>query len=1143
MYSSMEKQHEIFDVRKVSLQGKNLVEASAGTGKTYSIAILVLRLIIEKKIGIAQQLIVTFTRFAVAELQERIRHFIKMAYDASCGLPIADELIAALVQQAEDRDGLKDRLRAELLMMDEANILTIHGFSQQILNEFAFETKQHFDANLQSDLSDIIRIAVNRFWRSVITNLPVHTFTLKEMQAFKEQLPVLIQKHLSGQRYAVFDPEQEYNNFEPYQDLAQQHLNLDTQRAALGGILENNYEVTAQSVAANGYARKALEPLLQDSPAFIEAALAAARKGTGYIQKLDGPFWESLRAIVSEEQELEVQRAAFRTYLSYHVLKYYAVQVTDYVQQNGILTFDAMIQDLHRIVVTEQNDHLTELIRNRYQAVFIDEFQDTDTVQFSLFERLFMDRTLPNDTILFLIGDPKQSIYAFRSADVASYLSARDKVEQLYSMNINYRSTAPMVGAVNRFFGALGDQAFGYDIADQSRITYIPVESKDRHRTMLCNGQPEQHTLVLSGYDKTGAAREAIAREIAWLLDPENRCMIGDPDQEGGMRPVQPSDIGVLVRSGKDGAEIKKLLRSHNILAVPIDDTRVLRTAEAKDIVLLLQAMIEPTAQHIATALYLSFMNTLFYEEQGLLLERRFIDEISMMALFREYHQLVMDQKIYQAFQKLFADFSIPQKMSRNTRALRSLTNLLQLIQLVHQQQYRRSMQAEDILVWLQNPDAAAVAGDTYEVQLESDENAVSIVTIHKSKGLEYNIVFVYGIHTKESLRPGYNQFKDADGQLTFAEKEQLSEEQEARILKQAEQEQRRLIYVALTRAVYKCYIYFAKTGYKDSGLARFVQQLDGAEGILPDYQSPEEVRDYHAAHDQLVLTPVSFEESKIASSRSSWAMVSYSALNVKHEHVPKARSQELTGYDHFVFNELPRGADAGTQLHEMLEQLDFARDFSSLEQLNRYELMLLSVFNVRGRDELKIDRTDWMRQLVAHIVQAEIAIGPNVFQLYEVGNQHKLNELEFNFPVQSAAVQHRLIPVLESFGATMNDKYFNLQGMMNGKIDLLLAHKDQYFVLDWKSNYLGCTLEDYEGDLLYDAMTEHNYHLQYLIYTVAVHKYLQQRMGASYDYDTHFGGVIYVFFRGVRSGKRSGVFTVKPPLALIEQLTHLFYA
>jgi len=1139
----MEKQREMFDVRKVPLQGKNLVEASAGTGKTYSIAILVLRLIIEQKIGIAQQLIVTFTRFAVAELQERIRHFIKMAYDVSCGLPIADDLITVLVQQAEDADGLKDRLRAELLMMDEANILTIHGFSQQILNEFAFETKQHFDASLQSDLSDIIRMAVNRFWRTVITNLPVHTFTLKEMEAFKALLPVLIQKHLSGQRYAAFDPEKEYNDFEPYLNLAQIHLGLEAQRAQLSNVLETHYEKTAQSVAANGYARKSLEPLLGDREAFTEAALSAARKGTGYIQKLEGPFWETLREIVSAEQELEAKRAAFRTYLSYHVLKYYAVQVTDYVQQNGILTFDAMIQDLHRIVVTEQNDHLIELIRNRYQAVFIDEFQDTDTVQFSLFERLFMERTVTNDTILFLIGDPKQSIYAFRSADVASYLSAREKVEQLYSMNVNYRSTAPMIGSVNRFFGALGDQAFGYDAADQSRITYIPVESKDQRRTMYSNGQPEQNTLVLSGYDKTGAAREAIAREIAWLLDPAHQCMIGDPDRDGGMRPVQPSDIGILVRSGKDGAEIKKLLRSYNILAVPIDDTRVLRTAEARDIVLLLQAMIAPTAQHIATALYLSFMNTLFYEEQGVLLQRKYIDEIAMMALFREYHQLVMDQKIYQAFQKLFTDFSIPQSMSRNTRSLRSLTNLLQLVQLIHQQQYRRNMQAEDILVWLQNPDAAAVAGDTYEVQLESDENAVSIVTIHKSKGLEYNIVFVYGIHTREGLRSGYNQFKDTDGQLTFAEKEQLNEEQEARILKQAEQEQRRLIYVALTRAVYKCYIYFAKTGYKDSGLARFVQQLNGAEGILPEYESPGEVQAYQAVHDQLVLTPVTFDESKILSSRSPWAMVSYSALNVKHEYIPKARSQELTGYDHFVFNELPRGADAGTQLHEMLEQLDFTRDYGSLEQLNRYELMLLSIFNVRSKDEIKIDRTDWMRQLVTHIVQAELPIGGRVFQLREIANQHKLNELEFNFPVQSAAIQNRLIPLLESFGATMNDKYFSLQGMMNGKIDLLLAHKGQYYVLDWKSNYLGCSLEDYEGDLLYDAMTEHNYHLQYLIYTVAVHKYLQQRMGDEYDYETHFGGVIYVFFRGVRSGSRSGIFTVKPPLELVKQLTQLLHS
>lgn len=1135
----MEQQQEIFDVRMVPLQGTNLVEASAGTGKTYSIAILVLRLIVEQKISITHQLIVTFTRFAVAELQERIRYFIKMAYDASCGVSIPDGLIAELVQQAP-QDGLKDRLRAELLMMDEANILTIHGFSQQILNEFAFETKQHFDASLQSDLSEVIRMAVNRFWRAVMTNLPVHTFSLKEMQDFKEQLPILIQKHLGGQQYAGWSAEVLYDDFTPYLDIADVHRSLEIKRQQLQQLLVDDFSATAQSVAANGYARKSLEPLLADPVSFIDAALATARKGTAYIQKLEGHFWDALREVVLEEEELSARRAGFKVFLSCHVVQHYAVQVTEYVQQNGILTFDAMIQDLHRIVVTEGNEYLVQLIRNRYPAVFIDEFQDTDATQFALFERLFIDHA--SDTVLFLIGDPKQSIYAFRSADVESYLSAREKVAKVYSMNVNYRSTATMVQSVNAFFGALGTSAFGYTAEDRSKILYLPVESKDQHKAIWSNGTPEQDTLVLSGYDKTGTAREAIAREIARLLDPANRCMIGDPQQEDGMRPVQPSDIGVLVRSSRDGAEIKKILRDYNILAVPIDDTRILRTTEAKDIVLLLKAMIEPTASNIATALYLSFMNTLFYEEQGRLLQRGYIDEVAMIGLFREYHQLVMDQKIYQAFQKLFADFSIPQKMSRNTRSLRSLTNLLQLTQLLHQQQYRRNMQAEDMLIWLQHPDAASATGDAYEVQLESDENAVSIVTIHKSKGLEYNIVFVYGIHSKEGLRAGYNQFKDEDGHIRFAEKEQLTALQEQRLLKQAEQEQRRLIYVALTRAVYKCYIYYAKTGFKDSGLAKFVAQIETGQGILPDYLSPDEVCTYTAPHDQLSLTPVSFNEQQLLRSRSPWSMVSYSALNVKHEYISKTHSQELSGYDHFVFNELPRGADAGTQLHEMLEQLDFTRDYSTLEQLNRYELMLLSVFNVRSKDEIKIDRTDWMRQLVEHIVQAEISIEDKSFHLASVPNRHKLNELEFNFPVHSATIQGRLIPLLESFGATMNDKYFSLQGMMNGKIDLLLAHGQQYYVLDWKSNYLGCAVEDYEGGLLYDAMTEHNYHLQYLIYTVAVHKYLRQRMGEAYDYNRHFGGVVYVFFRGVRAGKRSGVFTVKPPLELIEQLTALLY-
>lgn len=1139
----MDKKNDIFEVSSVELSGTNLVEASAGTGKTYSIAILVLRLIIEKGVGIAHQLIVTFTRFAVAELQERIRHFIKMAYDASCGLPVPDALIHSLVQAAPDQAALKDRLRGELLMMDEANILTIHGFSQQMLSEFAFETKQHFDASLQSDLNEIITAVVQQFWREVITNLPVNTFSIAELNRFKEQLPVLLSKHLAGMQYANYEVANPYNDFTPFLDIAIQQEQLKADQLQLEILLQSAFQEISAAVNSNGYAKKSLAPLLYEPTAFIEAVLAAYRKGTAYIQKFEGAFWEAAQALLSLEEQIAELRIQFRQYLSYHALQHYAPKVTEYIHKNGILTFDAMIEDLHRIVVTEQNEHLCQLIRQRYAAVFIDEFQDTDSVQFELFEQLFIRKHTDAATILFLIGDPKQSIYAFRNADVDSYLAAKQKVDKVYSMNVNYRSTAQMVQSVNYFFGAQGIPAFGYEGTEENSIVYIPVESKDQKRGIYRNGTSDPDTLVFSYADKVGDAKRALAREIAYLLDPANGCLIGDASREEGMRPIEPRDIGILVRAGKDGAEIKKILREYNILAVPIDDTKVLYTREARDMALLLKAMLEPTIRNINAALYLSFINTVFYEEHRALLVREQLDELALVGLFKSYQQLAAEHKVYQAFQKLFSDFSIAAKMSKDTKSLRSLSNILQLAQLLHQQQYRRQMNTEDLLLWLENPYAASVSGDAYEVQLESDENAVSIVTIHKSKGLEYNIVFVYGIHSKESVRPGYNHFKDEEGRKRFTEKEWLSETDEALLLKQAAQEQRRLMYVALTRSVYKCYVFYAKTGYANSGLHQYHQSLQNREGLLLDYTVAEAVQPYGGNAENLHLKTISYSEQAAQQSRSPWAMVSYSALNVKHDYVPKSRSNQLEGYDDFVFNELPRGTEAGTQLHTIFEELDFTRDYSKLESLGNFEKMHLSVFNVRANGSLKTDWTDAMRQFVYQVLHAPIHIGTYTFILHEIANNRKLNELEFNFPVQANAIQEQLLPLLQSYGATLNDKYFSLSGIMNGKVDLLLEKDGKFYILDWKSNYLGYTLEDYEGERLYEAMTEHNYHLQYLIYTVAVDKYLQQRMGSAYDYEQHFGGIIYLFLRGVRVDRASGIFTTRPDYELIRALSQLLYA
>lgn len=1129
---SKPRKYKDFDAFAVALKDSNLIEASAGTGKTYSIAILLLRLVLEKKIPVKEILMVTFTKAAVAELEERIRLFIRTAYKASIGEPVADDNISQLVKRAIKASGAEEvqlLLKDAVLLLDETAVLTIHSFCQQTLNEFALETSQLFGAEIVQDTSTIIKDEVNKFWRKHVTTIdaPLLEKLLKNGLR-RENIEALVKDELSGKKYFgndeasdyTMDSESHASRLKEIETAEQKEAEL---RDALLRYVEDNRAEIERYSESNAYARKNTIPLLDDPAAFLD--FLWTKKDLVNIVKVYG---ELLSKIAACEDEAEKRAGILQNILCglhFQAIKEVKAGVNVFKRINNLLGYDDMIGNLHKALVERDNPALIAALQKKYKAVFIDEFQDTDRMQYEIFQKAF-----DNNTILFYIGDPKQSIYAWRKADIFTYFNARNNVKTRYSMNQNYRSSVPLISAMNLFFKPKEDFDTFYFEGEENSIDYIDVDSPpDNKKGFLYEGGELSVPVSVFLLPKAEELVAAAGAQVAMLLK-EDAYSIGEKDER---RPVRPSDIGILVRTRQQGRDIKYELARLGIPAVTIDDSKVLQTAEANYLLYLMEAMAEPDRSSINKALFSPF--TGLTRENILMLN----DETAL-SLFGKYNSRWQKDGIYTALVDFIADFEVRNVLlQRNTEnGERIIANLFQLTELVHQVQSRKNLSMTELISWLKRGiDGMETEGDQYEQRVESDDEAVKIVTIHKSKGLEYKIVLTPFLDFMDNSRAGLLSFRDPDtGDYISIEKNRMSDAQLQWYKRQAEQENRRLLYVAITRAVYKCFI-FRNNYYRATTLAAFLNALTTSENLLiriedtlpvvPEYK-------YQGRQSSVVLTPLF--PSKFILQQQNWRKLSYTMLAAKLELAPRPLPvQQKDPYEQFIFHTLRRGAKTGNMLHFIFENIHFSDDShwdKVLERaINRY---------LPGQQKPYLPL---LRQLLDQVLNTTITIDGSTFQLASVSYEKRIPEFEFDFPVQ--LFQPDILNNLSETKASLSVKRFadlghaELEGIMNGKMDLFFEHGGKYYILDWKSNYLGNTIEEYVPVSLAGAMNESNYHLQYLIYTVAAKKYLESRI-PGFDYETQFGGVIYLFVRGIRKGNSTGIFTVKPSGDKIRELENV---
>ncbi|SKA50248.1 exodeoxyribonuclease V subunit beta [Enterovibrio nigricans] len=1166
------------------LYGLRLIEASAGTGKTFTIAGLYLRLLLGHGSGetahavplsVEKILVVTFTEAATQELRDRIRARIHDARLAFSRGESRDPVIAPLLTEIADHKRAEQLLLQAERQMDEAAIYTIHGFCQRMLTQNAFESGSLFTNEFITDESMLRERAVADFWRSQFYPLPKSLAgVVRSYWSSPKGLLKDVGTYLAGPLVTINAPVMP-------DDLVQLHQeNLakidDVKRVWLASVADIEAIITASGVDKRSYSKRTLPNWIAevsewanrptnnyDLPTNLErfsASTLSDKTKKGEVPS--HPVFDDIDRLVAHPPGLKEALQA-------HAIKEVRTLLSREKKRFGWLSFDDLLSQLSDALKNDSTGILAERIRTLYPIAMIDEFQDTDPQQYQIFSDVYGD---VKECGLFMIGDPKQAIYAFRGADIFTYIDARRQVEDHYNLGTNWRSTADMVSAVNRIFEhATAPFIYEDDIPFQAVGSAPGADSRyweiQGHKQPALTFWLADDSDLKSKSDYENEMAEATAISIRDVLNQSETKQANFAKNEE-KTAIRAGDIAVLVRTGHEAAKVKRALVKKGIASVYLSNRNcVFSSGLAADVQRLLSAVLSPDSERTLRTALASGLFALTAQEIDTLNQDEKEWERAVIE-FSTYQHVWFTRGVLPMLRQVIQRRSIAERLLCEDDGERSLTDLLHLGELL--QQASQTLESHHALIrWLADHiDSPNGSSDEQQVRLESERDLVQIVTIHKSKGLEYDLVYLpFVCSVREASEPFFHdenhaptlELNNPEAAIEAADKERLAEDL-------------RLIYVALTRAVYGCFIGLAPlqdgrktkdgvTGVHKSALGYLIQRGEVQDGdglrkdlaTLVDGQTSMTVSAPPESTDgKLVanLQSVDDLEAKVFGRyiQRNWRLTSYSGL-VKQGHgsaLPALpafdldaanESDEDAEFEDLPFSSIfqfPRGARPGTFLHTLFENVDFTQDIYSDEVME----MIRHTLAIENYEE------DWLPVLQKMMLDVlSQPLNEEGMTLSEIGEQDRLTEMEFVMPVEhlNSSAVNRHIKAHDPLSAQAGDLGFDTaKGMLKGFIDLVFCWEGKYYVLDWKSNYLGGAPSDYTQDALGQAMIEHRYDFQYQIYSLALHRFLRQRI-PNYDFERHFGGVYYLFVRGVEANTQHGIFYTKPSLELISGLDTQF--
>lgn len=1174
------------------LDGVRLIEASAGTGKTFTLATLVVRLVVERGLRIGQVLAVTYTEAATQELRKRIRERLQLALALLDADPAGDDdaavqLTRAVLQRHRDAGHepeavLRRRLRQAAVEIDLAAIHTIHGFCARVLREHALDAGQGFDVpELVGNERELHAEVAADLWRVHAQDATaaddLAALWRDGHEDLAKDLPALLQAPV------LLPPDMRLAE-DPSAALADATAVL---LHAIDAHLDDARGQVARAFDDKVFdGRRARRPSFDKAFEELLAGVAAShwpRSDKTHLQKLlpaqmrdyckDGlvdrvpasPLFDALDAWRVAADAMEAWHARRRAALLHRLRDDARARLARLKRQRGVQGYDDLIAGVAEALAGPRADALADALRAQFAVALVDEFQDTDARQWRIFDRVFGSGS--EAPALFVIGDPKQAIYGFRGGDVQAYLDAARVAVAAPPLSRNFRSRPALLRAIAALYANAGNV-----VCSAPTIEFRPVDPGDRcaDAHFLRDGTPAPALTVWQAPPppmddqgkrkpwRAGDARMLATRAcVAAIHGLLSQARNGHALIEG--KPLQPGDIAVLVRTHREATQVQQALALTGIPAVAAGKQSLFATAEAHELHVLLLALLHGGDDGRLRA---ALATVLVGEDAAA------IDALDRDGEAHRRWQLQAQQwrdRLRSGGPLALVGDLCAAHADRLLGLLdgeRRVSNFLQLAELLQDAQ-RQALGLQGLVDWLARRIAQADPDDEAQLlRLESDARRVQIVTLHKSKGLEYPLVFLpfAGIGRKAPDPGRHCTVHDADaGRRLHWKFETLPEAgwqdaREAWVLAQ-QAEDARLLYVGLTRAEHA--LWLASGDFYNAGKTAQAALLGDAErlreaGVVFDPTPSPDALPRLPVEDDAPVPPARPVQRRLA---TDWWVHSFSQLAKADAGIDTASAATLpasggrdepdaTGDDDASgFDPRFAGNRYGVALHAAFEHADFAawRDWRPGDAAPAGQAqVIVDALRAEGYGEDALDDgLALTTALVGHTLGVQL---PEALRLCALADGERRAEIEFQFALQPTRVD-ALLELLHAHGVVRERHGFGvrqrLEGLMTGLIDLTYRHDGRWYVLDYKSNRLPA----YDAASLQRAMQHSEYDLQALLYTLAVHRWLRFRLGAGYDYARDFGGIRYLFCRGLDATRDDspGIHAQRFEPALVHALDALF--
>ncbi len=1179
----------------IPLSGRHLIEASAGTGKTYNITKIYLRLLLESGLSVKQILVMTFTKAATEELRARIDNEVRNALK-NWDVLIKEEAFFKAINSnfTQEQTELREaRLKAASLELDEASIFTLHGFCSRALTSQAFSSGLPMDISMESDTSELLLESI-RDWLRKINQIKSDFLLLKEKNWHKPDV-------FFSQFYRALTTSCTLNA--PNPEVIQRYYDDNISRIMRDLFLLKKIKVLEVlnkdkdiifSTLVNGKKDEAerlnewqclIQWLGQEDASVCPGELGRFINGNRYrgnneLKEIFEPL-KQLKKMFSDQLSRRNKSLAKQIENNpvYQLVSHGITEIRQSFardkEQHAMMDFDDLITCLSLRLQTSEGQGLMKELHKQYPVALVDEFQDTDPNQYAILDILYPKSD--QQSALFMIGDPKQAIYAFRGGDIFTYLDARKAADYHWHMDTNWRSVDTVVTAYNRLFlgGSLeqnsSDEVFGYDIhyekinsTDKAEAAKISFKDSSDHFTAI------NYCWLSEVANPSGAKGDATTDDFKlglaqWCVTEISRLLT---EAKLGEQSLQEKDIAILVRTGTEAQIMRNVLSNSGFPSVYLSEKEnIFKSAQANELLLVLKGILESENSDLLVAALSTYLmggtaeKLALYQEQG-----------SEQAWEEQRDRAVQLRQIWQkkGCMSMLMQLIGHDYQPEPSKHERSLTNMIHLAELL-QQASRQYKHPQQLLKWFTDQCQADNNQDEAQLRLESDENLIRIMTQHGSKGLEYPVVFIpFASAFKDPVRFGktlheYFEYHDSE---SYQAKCQVGQSDEAieLVTSEVNAETIRLLYVAITRAAYRCYLgvapftessksplgltlKLADRGDWEETLQQLVDTSDESSTLIMIDDNETQVLSRLEPMNDYELLSLSLLEHPID---SHWSLSSFSSLmrdSYSARQEQKDRSDEAFEYKAQEDGEksatanslrfsLRKGTDTGNLLHDILEYTNF----SSIQ----YDWPLETPLRRFGGlpEEQQVELVQWLQDCLDTPLPL-IEPASESIKLSDLSWSQTLRETEFYFPMNNMQLDSLSVILNEYRGG---DQRINLPekeklvGMMRGFIDLIFEHNGRFYVVDYKSTHLGDQLKDYHWQALKENNQLHYYDLQYLIYSLALHRYLSLRI-THYDPEIHFGGVYYLYLRGMstQNNEYYGIFHTAIETSLLNQLEKAF--